>query len=1062
MGDPKEIARAHWANAQKIRTDILAKLSGPTKERGAVDYTTRFVDAKQIMAEFRLACMNVIFHDFEYAVSKKVENTLWQAHVFINSEYRKALARLNTPNQVVQRRKLDKFYRDFLKISGEFYEVYIQQLHQRFAVPELQQIAREMKPQPTERPANSVEPSAPLAAMVLKSCQMTLVHMGDLARYRCQLSEKFSKPPFDKAADHYGLANSLDPDNGSAHHQLAVLHQIAGQHFDIVYHFHRAIAVANPHELALSNLEREFKKPESASQAKRGPSRDRSQAMITWFVRLHAFFFSGKQFSQHSELEEEVLHHTEVALKREDADDKVLLKMILTNIAAYDISVERVKKQWTTEGSQSSQFLLRFNARMMVVLLRTFLSTLRENTLAIKASDGGESCLSFTPRQLQILPLCRLYFAWVYVTRTDLVQYQRYLEPYVTVLYGLLADILTALTRFVNLTLKTPSSKYLLPEDLEAKGLRPLTDRRLPLFLQVQEQQGTVPVKRVKTWKPHINVFGQEFSRETETVWRIRDIICCGLFLAGSAKFPIVLTTQTEQGRRVETWSFVDDHAAPFLSNEDSLAYLQNKLQFADNKNSQPSIAELSIDESPTISTKGIEHNDVEKSTRGSLERVPNGVPVLNTKTGPVDVTRNGRKSSIVGLGGTIHQSNGKHPNKPPTHYDDSDLLEDDEMVKMVDDLLDDDCPQSGQVHTEPSYGMHSSTANDIFGNFETSPVQPSSRPKAIPGLPWDTAFQSVGHQANSQEYSQASPSGLSIPRSASGQLNGFASSSYLDGLSTSYNQAHPHTLTPRLGTRYTPTSPVPMSSSPSFPRTGYGADSLGDSRSAVLDSLMSSLLAQHGPARNTPSPGVSGMHQGSTTTPTTPAWGQGPSVTENPLTQPVSRLGRSPNDHLYTGTFQPNPLGPPGRERLEYGQVATTAGVNRLATTPNSASHNYVTQDVWGAPQGSSRLRQQYSPRQNEPSTTPSSLAFSRPSSLLTGTPDPVSKVPANTVACNGNYYNATTPFSRLGAGVNNRADPTHFRNQLREAIGTSDLPYDQQIFQAAMMDDNRKPRPK
>ncbi|RYC60429.1 hypothetical protein CHU98_g5792 [Xylaria longipes] len=989
MADQREIARAHWGNAQKIRTELLAKLSNSTKERGAVNYTTRFEEAERIISEFRLACMTVIFHDFEYAVGRRVEHSLWQSHLFMNSEYRKALGRLNTPNQVVQRRKLDKLYRDFLKTSGEFYVVYIQRLHQRFSIPELQQIARKMKSHPIEQPAKNVCHPAPLRAMVLKSCQMTLVHMGDLARYRCQLSDKFSKATFDKAADYYGLANSLDPDDGSAHHQLAVLHQIPGQHFDIVYHFHRAIAVAKPHELALKNLEREFKSPESTSQAKKGPPKDQSQAMLTWFVRLHAFFFHGKHFSQQSELEEEVLHRTEVALKRGDPDDKLLLKMILVNMAAYDISTEKVKSSWTMEGSQSCQFLLRFNIRMMLVLLRTLHRTLCDDTVTVVSADNrsndGESCVAFAPNLLMLLPLFRLYLAWSYVTRADLVQYQEYFEPHITDLYKLLADVLTSLGRYIDPTLETVSSKYLLPEDTEAQGLRPLGDRRLPLFLHVEEQQSSVSLKRVKTQKPHKNVFGREFKQETEAVWRIRDIICCGLFLAGSAKFPIVLTTRTEQGRDIETWC----------------------------------------------------------------------------KGWTIPIMENGRKASITEPNNMSDKHSGEYLNKPSANYQDSDLLEDDDMVNMVNKLLDpiDDIrPQSSEAQAEPSYGMHSTTANEIFGNLDISPIQPSPVSKAIPYLPWDLVYKPTPHRTNSQEQNQSSPNGHDVPRSASSQLNGRASSSYLDDLSTYYNHTRPNTLSPQLNKGYSQASPIPMVSSPGLPRKGHGLDTLENSRNAVLDSLKSALLAQHGLAPHSPSPGSS--MQDSTNT--SPVWGQGNRMAENSFPQAgSSNQERSSNHQFNMGNLQ-NPLGPPGQGRPEIGQAASTTGASRFATTSNSTNNNYDTQHMWGQGQRSSHYRQQYSAWQNEPSTAASSLPFSHPSSLITGTPDPVSAVPANSVACNGHYYNATTPFGRLGDGVNNRADPTHFRNQLKAAIGTSELAYDQQILQAAMMDNDRKPRPK
>lgn len=90
---------------------------------------------------FRLACMNVLAFDFEYAASKNVEQFLWQVHTFLNGEYRKVMGRLLAQNQVVVRRKLEKQYRGFLRTAQSFYRVYIQRLSSRFHIPELHQVA---------------------------------------------------------------------------------------------------------------------------------------------------------------------------------------------------------------------------------------------------------------------------------------------------------------------------------------------------------------------------------------------------------------------------------------------------------------------------------------------------------------------------------------------------------------------------------------------------------------------------------------------------------------------------------------------------------------------------------------------------------------------------------------------------------------------------------------------------------------------------------------------------------------------------------------------------------
>lgn len=684
------------------------------------------------------------------------------------------------------------------------------------------------------------------------------------------------------------------------------------------------------------------------------------------------------------------------------------------------------------EGSQSCQFLLRFNTRMMLVLFRVLDHALRDDTVAAVASKtgvkSGESCITFAPSLTKLLPLCRLYIAWSYVARADLVQYQEYLEHYIKDLYRLLADVLTSLNLYIDPTMDTVSSKYLLPEDTEAQGLRPLGDRRLPLFLQTEEQPDSNPPKRAKTRKPQQDVFGRQFNKDTETVWRIRDIVCCGAFLAGSAKFPIALTTRIEQGRNIETWVFTDGASAQPPSNETLLSQILVKLKFRDIKTGPEDFAEPETNNPPD--------EDPESHTIPSPENHPEvRVSLLNDDSSGKD--------------------KGKDLKKPSKNYPESDLSEDSEMINMVNKLLDpsDDVrPRSSQAQVDPSYGMHSSTANEIFGNIEVSPIQPSPVSRAIPSLPWDYFYTPTPHRPGSRDHTDLNSNGNNVPRSAAGQFSGFGSSSYLDTLGVPY-QAQPNSLSPRINTSYLQNSPRPTTASPGLPRTDYGLDTLEDSRNAVLDSLRSALLVQHGLAPSSPSPS---NFQNRTSM--TPVGSMHP-----------SEYGHTPNSYLSSPAGRPanlaslpNPLVQTSRGRPELGQFPPTISGNHFPATMRPINSGIeTTSNIWG--QASLGPRQQHSAWPHEHSTS-ASPAFSHPSSLITGTPGaaPAALPPvANAVACNDHYYNATTPFGRLGNGVNNGAEPTHFRNQLKTAIG-SEIPYDQQVLQPAMMDGNRKPRPK
>jgi protein SMG7 len=294
--------------------------------------------------------MAVIFYDFEYANEKDVETSLWTAHVSFNSEYRQILMRIGAQKQVVLKRKVDKSYRDFLKTSQDFYLGYIQRLAGRFWIPELLQAARGLNTEPLGSPQREAPPSSALRAKIINSCYLTLVRLGDLARYRCQASEKPSKASFDIALTYYGLANMLDPNDGASHHQTAVLYQPSGQHLEIIYYFHRSVCVAKPHKLGAGNLARAFKsllesQPGAKAGAKNVASKNASETLATWFLRLHAYYSQGELFSAQDELEKEVLHRIKMCLKAE-GNDKLVLKMLLINIAAYDLALDNIKCEY--------------------------------------------------------------------------------------------------------------------------------------------------------------------------------------------------------------------------------------------------------------------------------------------------------------------------------------------------------------------------------------------------------------------------------------------------------------------------------------------------------------------------------------------------------------------------------------------------------------------------------------------------------------------------------------------------------------------------------------------
>ncbi|KAK6077817.1 Protein SMG7 [Seiridium cupressi] len=1062
--------------------DLKYSLRDSTRQQNA-NLTARLEEIENLLKQLRLACMEVIFYDFEYAHGKDVESALWSAHVVVNTEFRRVVTYVNAQNQVVLKRKVDKLYREFLKTSQFFYRGYIQRLSGQFYIPELQQVARGLQVDPFVPPQQDPAPTASLRTKLVGSCYLTLVRMGDLARYRCQNTEKPPKSSLDIALTYYGLARMLDPDDGASYHQTAVLYQPSANQLEIVYYFLRSVCVAKPHKLGVTNLERAFSSLLANQSGSKGSSRnatnrDHSEALTTWFLKLHAYYSQGVIFSAQDELEKEVLHRLEVCLKT-PGNEELVFKMLLASIAACNFAFENIQdtKDWTIERSRSCQYLLLFQVRVAAILFRLFRSIVQDN--AIGSTDHVQdtndatfkSTIDLSASVARLLPLVRIYLAWIYVSREDLNRYQEWLEPSIRELYGLLADILTLLLPHAASNGDVIDSKYLLPEDVEVLGLKTFSDRKLPLFLEVQIIPKQDPPKCRKIRKPRKDALGIEHSAQTESIWRIRDILCCGIYLAGSTKSPLTITTTIEN---VDVWVY--DKDGPLKSiDETKMTRLFAQVKMTAHKVSATTDDRLELDvadpESPAAST--------------SLPQP--GVPSTLYPRDEQKPLPNPGSMEFPG------RSFGNRDSK--LDYDD-DMSADLNMAGMVDKLVDEGADevraQSGTTHGDTSYGMNSSVANDVFGNLMPSPVSrapPTMAPvapngKAIPNLPWNYFYSPLPIKE-----SGANPSvgdGLDVPRSVSGQIRSSSIGAEKQSLNfANYNNTAGIHGGPfsvygsQLGYRATEVAPVPVPApaAPPAPVDLNGPTSLSDQRAAALDNLKSALFAQYG--------------TGATSTMQSPPYAYGQTVyadqkdasrsdqghrarmsISSPLANVQSPASLEHDRKRVSQSFMDLQIGRPQSGATSQSPISRAMdmrnGAHHQATSPTNRMYDFARSDHQGigynGSNGSSGAGDTAFTQQAPAFPgSGSSLAFSNASSIWAGTPA-VPEVPRGTVACNGNFFNATTAFGRSG-NVNNRDDPTHFRNRLQElgaGVGESVAAYDRAVLESALADTtNTRSRP-
>lgn len=486
---------------------------------------------------------------------------MWKLHIFVNNGYRNLLhGTLRGQQHVVTRRKVEKLYNNYLTTALLFYKGYFQRLQAMHGMPQIPRINNLLQLKALD--VDEAQSARAPAGAVQRSFHATLLHLGDISRWRDKARPK--PDGLQTAMLFYELAHDLNPRSGAAHHQLGIM--MEGNHLHVVYHLYRSFAVESPHPNALPNLEQEFKKlSQPTTTSRRAGPPDPDEAFSNWFTKLHARSYKGDQFSQ--ELEEEVIHRLEIALKKPNVLP-LLLKMTLTNIAAYFVAKYKIAKEYSLNASNSCQYILRLNVRWILVLCRLLQSEVQEYVKATlptgvaspqdKAMGNAEHSKQASVFTDTVLPLVRVYMAWLFIYRADIVEYQDHLSPYVFDMYRALAQSLTMVAK--ELTAALATSPYLLVEDVEALGLRPFDDAKL-----------TTSVCRIHhepekdSFKPHWEDTGlPKNSPEEETKRRLYDLMNCGFSLALDERFPLGITTAVSEGSsEVITISYLEGGKIP-------------------------------------------------------------------------------------------------------------------------------------------------------------------------------------------------------------------------------------------------------------------------------------------------------------------------------------------------------------------------------------------------------------------------------------------------------------------------------------------------------------------
>ncbi|KAI4254068.1 MAG: hypothetical protein LQ352_003314 [Teloschistes flavicans] len=433
----------------------------------------------------------------------------------------------------VEQRKIASLYLKFLKSSQRFYRSYAQALVLRFGgLSELEDVAKRFSFECMSR--QNMEAS--LTNALLRSCHRTLIHLGDLSRYReSELEARKKEKNWGPAIGYYDLAIAINPSSGIPYNQLAIISKAQKEHARTLYNLYRALSAYESPPTAFDNLNLEFKKIREARDQDRlesNPdvsSEDYLSYLQHWFPFLHACCFDGINMIDYRGLECQTLERLAAGLETCLLKPTFVNQMVLSNIAADFAAGERW--QDAPEVSQNEtvfRLFQRFNVRTFSLILR-----LLQVDCDNQASGHGIEKSSALPSiARRLLPCIRYYQSWL-TSRAALLSIHlsdAAMSPTVRELWKVYAATISSLVSITNFE-DIPRLDYLLEEDEEVLGFRPLQDGQPEQrYFDMVSQKAKLKChgKGVKRHHPNI-----------EMLCRVRDFVEDALELAQSDYVPL-------------------------------------------------------------------------------------------------------------------------------------------------------------------------------------------------------------------------------------------------------------------------------------------------------------------------------------------------------------------------------------------------------------------------------------------------------------------------------------------------------------------------------------------
>jgi hypothetical protein len=337
----------------------------------------------------------IIFLDYDFAVSKDVEQSIWKTVFYrVIEEYRKKLRKCasmddkDSPTSKDEVRRVQASFRNFLGSAANFYQQLLQKLQQAFHLVLDGSISYNVG---DAEPAQHSSPYSPHSQTAQQtqhksylSCHRCFIFLGDLARYHKDIQDDFAND-LKNAEMYYKQALQLVPDNGNPHNQLAVLATYSDDELSAVFRYFRSLAVKQPFATARDNLFVLFEKNKarlatltkdlSTNEGPKPITPGYVQLLLCRYIRLHGLLFTKTALDSFGELKGQVTGMMRVCISSGTGvlDPPTVLKLAAIAIFSVHNAKASTNKSSYAEASQRSiiqNLALSFVLEVATIIMR--------------------------------------------------------------------------------------------------------------------------------------------------------------------------------------------------------------------------------------------------------------------------------------------------------------------------------------------------------------------------------------------------------------------------------------------------------------------------------------------------------------------------------------------------------------------------------------------------------------------------------------------------------------------------------------------------------------------